>query len=88
MKKPFSILFLVLSMLTIAGCPPWRGQPDGCQSGATRCNDAGVPQVCSPQRYWTNGDRPCGDLGQTCCLTQLRGAPLHACLPASACASE
>src|SRR5690606_32699974 len=32
-----------------------------CVPGATRCGDAGQPQVCSAERVWTNVGRACAN---------------------------
>lgn len=74
--------------LLISGCPPWRGEPDGCASGSTRCSPNGVPQVCSPSRYWTNADRPCADNGAVCCVVAYQGQRIHSCSQQSVCAAE
>jgi hypothetical protein len=80
------VVFLAAAQLT--GCPRLP-EPDGCEPRAMRCHE-GVPQVCSPTQRWTPADRPCAELGATCCATRSAygGRVVHACVPAARCEPE
>lgn len=65
----------------LSGCP--RMPPaEGCGSGAVRCSERGVPQLCDPQGRWTPMDDQCGAHNAQCCVTRAYSARLIAvCLP-------
>jgi hypothetical protein len=89
-------LFLLIAL---AGCPlvhrdpTIEAPPSGCVNGATVCRN-GAPWRCNDNE-WSQADRVCGLLNDAgsigCCLTASpfpNRAPIHACVPATACLAE
>ena len=68
------MLRLILTLCARSACHPRLPPVSGCVPAATRCSDAGEPQVCSASQRWEPaGDAPCSDLGAVCVVDD-RGA--------------
>lgn len=77
----FALFAIALVCALLSGCPRMP-VAEGCASGAVRCSDRGVPQLCDPQGRWTPMDDQCSAHNAQCCVTRAYSARLIAvCLP-------
>lgn len=88
-KPPVPPLPILMALAAcLAGCPHLP-EKSGCRPNSMRCHE-GRPQVCSGSTRWVNADRPCSEVGATCCLTQYPQSEVFvwACVPQDRCVPD
>lgn len=77
------VFLLALGVSLLSGCPRMPAA-EGCASGAVRCSERGVPQLCDSQGRWTPMDDQCSTHEAQCCVTAAYSArTIAVCLPMS-----
>lgn len=86
------LLCLALLVVGLTGCTPPQLPPiAGCVPRDTRCNEAGIPEVCSGSMRWFHleGSATCASAGLRCCRNRDQSPqPIYSCVPPSACIPE
>lgn len=75
------VALLALGVSLLSGCPRMPAA-EGCASGAVRCSERGVPQLCDSQGRWTPMDDQCSAHEAQCCVTSAYSSrTIAVCLP-------